>query len=234
MTTFSGRSTAIRRGAVLLRSSRIEASNIADVDEAVGAGDADPLDEVAERFRRHAAPANAGKGRHARIVPAGDMAVADQLGEHALGEDRVGEIEPRELVLAWPRRHRQVLDEPVIERPVILEFERAERMGDALDRVRLAVGEVVARIDVPFGAGARVAGVEDAVEHRVAEIDVAGRHVDLGAEHARAVRELAGAHAARRGRDSPRRSARGYGLLVPGSVSVPRVARISSCDWSST
>ena len=39
-------------------------------------------------------------------------------------------------------------------------------------------------------------GVQDAVEHRIAQVDVAGRHVDLGAQHARAVRKLAGAHAA--------------------------------------
>ena len=39
-------------------------------------------------------------------------------------------------------------------------------------------------------------GVQDAVEHRVAQIDVARRHVDLGAQHARAVGKFAGAHAA--------------------------------------
>ena len=38
-------------------------------------------------------------------------------------------------------------------------------------------------------------GVEDAVEHRVAQVDVGRRHVDAGPQHARAVGELAGAHA---------------------------------------
>ena len=38
--------------------------------------------------------------------------------------------------------------------------------------------------------------LDDAVEHRIAQIDVAGRHVDLGAQHARAVWKLAGLHAA--------------------------------------
>ena len=38
--------------------------------------------------------------------------------------------------------------------------------------------------------------VEDAVHDRIAEIDVAGGHVDLGAQYACAVRELAGTHAA--------------------------------------
>src|SRR5215468_803016 len=89
-----------------------------------------------------------------------------------------------------------MLQEPVVERPVILEFKGADRVGDALDCVRLAVGEVIARVDAPRRAGARMAGMEDAVEHRIAHVDVAGRHVDLGANDAGAIGELAGAHAA--------------------------------------
>ncbi len=37
--------------------------------------------------------------------------------------------------------------------------------------------------------------MQDAVEHRVAQIDVARSHVDLGAQYPRPVRELAGPHA---------------------------------------
>ncbi len=70
------------------------------------------------------------------------------------------------------------------------------RMRDVLDGVGLAVRVVVARIDAPRAAGARMGGMQDAVEHGIAQVDVAGRHIDLGAQHARTVRELAGAHAA--------------------------------------
>ena len=70
-------------------------------------------------------------------------------------------------------------------------------MRDALDGVGLAVSEVIARIDAPRLAGARMLGMKNAIEHRVAQIDVAGGHVDLGAQHARAVEEFAGAHAAK-------------------------------------
>ena len=62
---------------------------MADIDHAVGFGDADPADEVAHRRRRHAAPAQPGKRRHARIVPAGDVAAPHQLGQHPLGQHRV-------------------------------------------------------------------------------------------------------------------------------------------------
>jgi hypothetical protein len=78
---------------------------------------------------------------------------------------------------------------------VILELERAEGVGDALDRVRLAVREVVQGVDAPLVAGARVGRVQDPVEHRIAEVDVGRGHVDLRPEHPGAVRKLAGAHA---------------------------------------
>ena len=79
-----------------------------------------------------------------------DMAAAHQLGQHPLRQQRVGQIEPREFVLMRLRRHRQLVEQPFVERPVVLEFQRADRMRDALDRVGLAVGVVVARIDRPF------------------------------------------------------------------------------------
>ena len=56
---------------------------------------------------------------------------------------------------------------------------------------------VVCRVDAPRIAGARVVGVQDAVEHRVAQVDVARSHVDLGPEHPRAVGELAAPACAR-------------------------------------
>ena len=68
-------------------------------------------------------------------------------------------------------------------------------MRDALDRVGLPVGKVVHRVDAPLVAGAVVVGVEDAVHHRVAQVDVGRGHVDLGAQRARALGELARAHA---------------------------------------
>src|SRR5262249_289923 len=82
----------------------------------------------------------------------------------------------------WPRRrrNREMLDEPVVQGPMVLEFERAEGMGDVLDGVGLAVGKVIAWINAPGRARARMARVQNAIEHRVAQIDVAGCHVDLG------------------------------------------------------
>jgi hypothetical protein len=124
------------------------------------------------------------------------MAVTHQHRQHPLRQQRVAQIEPGEFVLVRLRRHRQLVEQPIIERPVILEFQRTDRMGDAFDRVGLAVGVIVTRIDRPLGSGARVAGVQDTIQHGVAQVDVAGGHVDPGAQHPGAVGKLAGFHAA--------------------------------------
>ena len=194
MTTLSGSSTPKRRGADRLSTARTAYSSCPILDDAVRLRDADHLGEVADALGREAAPAKAGDRRHARVVPAANPALVDEPEQEALGQHGVGEVQPGELVLPRPGGDRQVLDQPVVERPVRLELERADRVGDALDRVRLAVREVVRRVDAPRVAGPRMRGVEDPVQHRVAQVDVGRRHVDLRAKHARAVGELAGAH----------------------------------------
>ena len=130
----------------------------------------------------------------------------------------MGEVEPGELVLARARGHRQVVDEPVVERPVVLELQRADRVGDALDGVGLAVGEVVGRVDAPGVARARMLRVEDPVQDRVAQVDVRRRPCRCG----RAARELRRGTrrraCARRGRGSPRPAGPARGCSRPGSV----------------
>ena len=54
---------------------------------------------------------------------------------------------------------------------------------------------VVHRVDAPFVAGADVVGALDAVDDRVAHVDVGRGHVDLGAQHHGAVGEFAVTHA---------------------------------------
>ena len=77
---------------------------------------------------------------------------------------------------------------------MILELERADRVRDVLDRVRDAVRPVVARIDAPVIAGAVMLGMPYSVHHRVAQVDVAALHVDLGPQHVNAVGVLAVLH----------------------------------------
>ena len=52
----------------------------------------------------------------------------------ALAHHRVGQVQAGELDLLRPRAPA-VLEQPVVERAVVLELERAERVRDALDGV---------------------------------------------------------------------------------------------------
>ena len=164
-----------------------------DVDHAIDFRHADRGAEVADRLGRVAAAAQPANGRHPRIVPTAHKTVLDQFQQPPLAHHGIGEIQPGELDLLRGE-DAQLADVPIVERPVILELQRADRVGDPLDRVGLAVGEIVGRVDAPLVAAAVVRGVEDAVHHRVAHVQVGRGHVDLRPQGARAVGELAGPH----------------------------------------
>ena len=115
------------------------------------------------------------------------MTLGDQRVELALAGQRILELQPRKLDLDRPRRGFEVVENPVVERAMIFEFERAKRMGDALDRIRQAVGEIVQRVDTPVVAGIVMGDVPNPVQHRVAHLDVGRIHVDLRAQHVFAV-----------------------------------------------
>src|SRR5262245_9666697 len=68
-------------------------------------------------------------------------------------------------------------------------------MRDVLDRIGLTVCEVVAGIDAPLCAGARMRCMQDAIERGIAHIDVAGAHIDLGTQDTPAGWKFARAHA---------------------------------------
>jgi hypothetical protein len=168
-------------------------------------GRPDPVAEVPDALRGVAPPAHARDGRHPRVVPALDMPVVDELLELALAGDDVGRVQARELgllrvvdrlVAGLPRLAPPVdrVDEPVVQRAVVLELERADRVGDPLDRVLQPVRPVVHRVDVPVAARPVVGRVDDPVHHRVAHVHVGARHVDFGAQHLAPVRELAVLH----------------------------------------
>ena len=88
----------------------------------------------------------------------------------------------------------QVFQVPVVQRPVVPEFQRAQRMCDAFDGVALAVCPVVGGIDAPAVAAAVVMLVADAVHHRVTHLHVLVLHVDTGTQHPAAFGMLTGGH----------------------------------------
>src|SRR5437867_5505728 len=165
------------------------------LDHVVGLGHADALAEVADALGRVAAAAQAGQRRHAWIVPAAHEAAFHQLEQLPLRHHGVTEVQARELDLLRMEDAERV-EVPVVERPVVLVLERADRVRDALDGVGLAVRPVVHRVDAPRVAGALVRRLADPVHDGIAQVDVAARHVDLRAQRLAAIGKLAGAHAA--------------------------------------
>ena len=91
---------------------------------------------------------------------------------------------------------RQVLQVPVVERPVVAELQRAQRVGHAFNRVALAVGPVIGGVDAPPVVLPVVVLVADAVHHRVAHLHVLVLHVDTGPQHPTALGVLACGHLA--------------------------------------
>ena len=77
---------------------------------------------------------------------------------------------------------------------MILKLQGAEGVGDPLQRVLQGVGEVVHGVDAPLVPLAVVVHVVDAVEHRVAHVEVAAGQIDPGPQGHGPVGELAGTH----------------------------------------
>ena len=139
-----------------------------------------------------ATPPQAGDRGHARVVPATDNPFLDQLAQLSLAGHDGGHVQAGEFVLVRSRLGQQaqaaeVIEQPVVERTLVFELEGADAVGDVLQRVFDRMREGVHRIDAPRVAGVVVRGPLDAVQRRIAQIDVRAGHVDLGAQHGRAV-----------------------------------------------
>ena len=171
----------------------------AEINPRVGARHADPFGKQPKPGRRVAAPAGADQGGHAWVIPARNVAFIDQLDQLALGQHHIGEIESGEFDLL---RHRslqmaqidQAVEHPVIKRPVVFEFKRADRVGDVLQRIGDAVGVVIERVDAPGIAGPMVVCAANPVDGRIAHVHIGRGHVDTQAQHPAAIGKFTRAH----------------------------------------
>ena len=168
---------------------------VRELDQVVALRDPDRVAELPDRPRGIAAAAHRRDRRHARVVPARDVALLDEALQGPLARDHVADVQAREFDLARPTRHVAVLDHPVVERAVVEELEGAERVGHLLERIGERMREVVHRIDAPGVARSVVGLVLDPVEDRIPHRDDRRRHVDAGPQHAAAFRELPRPHA---------------------------------------
>lgn len=89
-----------------------------------------------------------------------------------------------------PRVKLTLSHHPVVERSVVLKFQRADRVGDLLHRVLDGMGEIVHGVDAPFVPRVVVGHVGHPVDDGVAHVDVGRRHVDLRPQHLLPILEL--------------------------------------------
>ena len=85
------------------------------VNQVVRLGHADAPDEVPDRLRGDAAPPHAAQRGHTGVVPSPDVALPDQPDQGTFRHDRIGQVEAGKLVLLGHVRHRQAVDQPIVE-----------------------------------------------------------------------------------------------------------------------
>ena len=103
-----------------------------------------------------------------------------QPAQLPLGHHRVVDAKAGKLDLTGTGRQLTVVDDPVIQGAVRLKLQGTQAVGDTLQRILNGVGKVVHGIDAPFVALPVVAHVVDAVDHRVAHIEIAAGQIDPG------------------------------------------------------
>ncbi|SAJ03160.1 Uncharacterised protein [Enterobacter cloacae] len=91
-------------------------------------------------------------------------------------------------------RNGDVIQHPVVQTTVVLEFQRAQRVRNAFQRIADAVGEVVHRVDAPLVTGLVVFSELNAVQHRIAHHDERRRHIDFGTQTRFTFFEATGTH----------------------------------------
>ena len=184
-----------RPGRVLVKMIPDGALEHRHIDCAIRAGGAYLLTEMPDRGGGIPSAAQPCDGRHAGVVPSGDDLLVHQLLQFALAGDGIAGIQPRELNLSWLMGHRQIRNKPIVKRPVVLELQRADRMGNPLNCVFLPMSKVVRGIDWPLRTRLMMGRVANAIQNGVTQIHIARGHIDLGSQHPLTVSEFSSAHA---------------------------------------
>ncbi|BAF61048.1 hypothetical protein PTH_2866 [Pelotomaculum thermopropionicum SI] len=164
-----------------------------NIDYAVAFGNADEIAKPANCLRGIAAPAQAAYGGHPRVVPAAYIALFNQFPQLPLAHYGVAQVEPGKLDLLRVINAQRV-KHPVVQRAVVFKLQGADGVGNPLNGIRYGMGKIIHGINAPFVSRPVVGCVHNAVEHRVAHVQIAGGHVDLRPEHPRTVGELARFH----------------------------------------
>ena len=134
------------------------------------------------------------KRRHSGVVPTGYDTGPNQFAQDPFAHHRVAEVKPGEFILMRAMRDADVIQEPIVQRAVILELQRAHRVRDPFDRVFVSMCEIVHRVDAPLVFRAIVGFFQDPIHNRVSHIHIRMRHIDFGSQHTAFLFLLSRAH----------------------------------------
>ena len=147
---------------------------------------------------------------HPGIVPPGHMSFVHEAQQLSFAHHGIVEHQAGKLGLLRGPVKADLANQPIVDVPVVLEFEGAERVGDPLDGVGEAVRVVVERVGAPGVAAPVVMGMTNPDQERISHDHVGVGQVDLGPYHVGAVGKLARFH-----------SGQQIEILGHGSVPVP-------------
>ena len=152
-----------------------------DLDDAVGRGDAELVDELENGAGGHTSAANGDQGVQTGVVPAANVLAVNKRLELALGEHGAGQAETAVFALHGLVDFERLV-EPLIRDTAENELGGAEGVGDALEAIAKAVSEIVGRVDLPLASGPVVRLVENSVSSKIPHLGVAVGNILLHAE----------------------------------------------------
>ena len=128
------------------------------------------------------------------------MSLLHQLQELAFAHDGVSQIESCKLDLprSWIRKP-QLFEDPVIKGTMHLKLQGAQRMGDSLDGIAQAMGEIIHWVNRPGISRTMVVHLANTVERWIPQMNVGRSHVDLGSQGFGAILEVAPLHGFQKG-----------------------------------
>ena len=143
------------------------------------------------RFGGITTPAQSANSRHSGIVPTGNILFLYQFQQTPFTHHCIIQVATGEFNLPWPVLGRcQLIQKPIVKRPMNLKFQRTDRMSDSFEIVTLSMSKVVHRIDAPPITGSMMATVDNPVHDRVTHQHIGSSHIDLSPQHPATFREL--------------------------------------------
>ncbi|MBA7685380.1 hypothetical protein ES703_93803 [subsurface metagenome] len=165
-----------------------------DIDDAITLSYSNTFTKVTDRLWCVAASAQTRYCRHPWIVPSAHIPLFYQLQKLSFTHNGIAEIKTSELDLLWMTINVQFVKYPVVQRAIILKFQRTNGMCDAFDGIRETMGKIVRRINAPFVVSSVMRFMSNAIEDRIPHIQIWRGHINFCSKHVRAILEFSCPH----------------------------------------